>query len=423
MSSQTVVMPQLGESVMEGVVVKWLVNEGEKVDVDTPLCEVETDKASVEIPSPIAGFVAKHLVVLDDLVEVGESLVEISTEKPEGVAAAPVKAEAAPAPAQEPSSTPQPASATPEPPAQDSPTFTSPSLPPAPAMGAPLPSMGPAQWTNMAPTPPARHTPRADAKPAKPGRWLPFGHPEGAKAFRYPKPVVAEGDTVEKFTRRRQIIAEHMVVSQSVSPHVVTVAEVDMTEIVKLRNAHKHRLKAQGIGLTFLAFILKATVEALGEYPRMNSVVGDGIIIQKGRINLGCAVETPEGLVVPVLKDADQLNLVGLATALSRLAKKARDGDLAPGDVAGGTFTVSNPGLKGNLYGGAIINQPQVGIVRMGEIKKRPMIIQRDGEDVIAVRHMMYVALSYDHRIIDGVTGNAFLFRIRELLEAANFHP
>ena len=412
MSSQTVVMPQLGESVMEGVVIKWLVSEGEQVQVDTALCEVETDKASVEIPSPMAGFVARHLVAVDAVVEVGGALIEITSEKPEGVAAPAPKAAAEPAPA------------APAPIDEYSPTFTSPAPPPAPAMGAPLPRVGPAQWTNLSQMAASLQTQApAPAAPIKPDRWLPFGHPEGASAFRYPQPVVGEGDKVEKFSRRRQIIAEHMVVSQAVSPHVVTVAEVDMTEVVKLRDAHKNRLKAQGIGLTYLTFILKATTEALGEFPQMNAVVGDKQVIIKGHVHLGCAVETPAGLVVPVLRDADQLNLVGLASQLQRLAAKAREGALEPDEVSGGTFTVSNPGLKGNLYGGAIINQPQVGIVRMGEIKKRPMVIPRDGEDVIAIRHMMYLALSYDHRVIDGVTGNSFLFRLRELLERADFHP
>ncbi len=294
------------------------------------------------------------------------------------------------------------------------------------------PSVGPGNWANLKDlmatvgasaqaAAPAAAPAKAAQKSGKAPRWTPFGHPEGAKAYRYPQPTVEEGDTVEKFSRRRKIIAEHMVISQSVSPHVVTVAEIDMTNIVKLRNAHKKRLKAQGISVTYLSFVLKATVEALMEYPQMNAVVGDGEVILKKNIHLGCAVETPAGLVVPVIRDANSLNLVGLSMSLGRLAKKARDGKLEPDDVNGGTFTVTNPGLKGNLYGGAIINQPQIGIVRMGEIKKRPMVITRDGEDVIAIRHMMYIALSYDHRVVDGVTGNGFLFRIRELLEAANF--
>jgi 2-oxoglutarate dehydrogenase E2 component (dihydrolipoamide succinyltransferase) len=397
MSSQTVTMPQLGESVVEGVVVQWLVQVGQEVGVDDPLCEIETDKANTEVPSPVAGFVTRLYAELEDVVGVGQPLVDLSSEKPEGVVE-PAAGSVATPPAATPTAPPavaRPSSAVAPPSRAATPTFA----PAAPA-------------TALRPSPPPR---------PQPDRWTPFGHPENARAYRYPQPRVDEGDTVEKFSRRRKIISEHMVVSQAVSPHVVTVAEVDMTNAWRLRDQHKARLKAQGIGLTFLSFILKATVEALREYPSLNAVVGDGEVIMKGRINLGCAVETPEGLVVPVIRDADQLTLVGLAKAVTRLAGRARDGKLEPDDVSGGTFTVSNPGRKGNLYGGAIINQPQVGIVRMGEIKKRPMVISKGGDDVIAIRNMMYLALSYDHRVVDGVTGNSFLFRIRELLDAAQF--
>lgn len=414
MASETVVMPQLGESVLEGIVVEWMVKPGDKVSVDDVLCVVETEKANADVPSPVAGYVAELVAPLNATIEVGKPIVVISD--------APVAAGAAPAAA-------TPAAAAAAPPA-------------APAAAAPAPAAAAPAWTPAAPAapaaafaPPVYAAPPAYAAPApapapapvKPpaaapsDRWVPFGHPSDARAYRYPQPRVEEGDRTEKFSRRRQIIAEHMVISQAVSPHVVTVAEVDMTELVKLRDAHKKRLKEQGINVTFLSFLLKATVEALAEFPSMNAVVGDGEIIYKGRINLGCAVETPAGLVVPVIRNAADYNLIGLSKTLDRLAKKARDNALDPDDISGGTFTVSNPGLKGNLYGGAIINQPQVGILRMGEIKKRPMVLERDGNDVIAIRHMMYLALSYDHRIIDGVTGNAFLFRVRELMEAAAF--
>lgn len=426
MAVETVTLPQLGESVLEGVVVEWLVQVGDHVNVDDPLCEIETDKANAEVPSPISGYVAELIAPLEEPIGVGEALLTLSTEKVEGAAPA------APAPKKEEPKKEEPKATSPAP-TQNKATAPTPPAP-GPQTSAPVssaPAAGPGAFgaliQNMMTAAPQATAPVAAAPAAAPAakkgdRWLPFGHPEGANAYRYPQPQVEEGDRVEKFSRRRKMIAEHMVISQSVSPHVVTVAEVDMTNVVNLRNKHKKRLKDQGIGLTFLTFLLKATVEALREYPVMNSVVGDGQLIYKNRINLGCAVETDAGLVVPVLRDADQVTLVGLAQRLARLAKKARDNALEPDDVVGGTFTVTNPGLKGNLYGGAVINQPQVGIVRMGEIKKRPMIMTRDGQDVIAVRHMMYLALSYDHRVIDGVTGNSFLFRIRELMEAANFH-
>ncbi len=412
MASETVVMPQLGESVLEGIVVEWMVRPGDKVSVDDVLCVVETEKANADVPSPVAGYVAELVAPLNATIEVGKPIVIISD--------APVAAGAAPA------ASAAPASSTPA----AAPSAAPAAAAPAAAAAAAAPTWAPAAPTSFAPpayaAPPTYAAPAAPA-PVKPpaaaagDRWVPFGHPSDARAYRYPQPRVEEGDRSEKFSRRRQIIAEHMVISQAVSPHVVTVAEVDMTELVKLRDAHKKRLKEQGINVTFLSFLLKATVEALAEFPAMNAVVGDGEIIYKGRINLGCAVETPAGLVVPVIRNAADYNLIGLSKTLDRLAKKARDNALDPDDISGGTFTVSNPGLKGNLYGGAIINQPQVGILRMGEIKKRPMVLERDGNDVIAIRHMMYLALSYDHRIIDGVTGNAFLYRVRELMEAAAF--
>ena len=422
MASETVTMPELGESVVEGVIVEWLVQPGDHVNVDDPLCEVETDKANAEVPSPREGYIAKILVEVDDVVEVGNGLVVISDEKPEGVAE--------PSPAKEPE-----AAAKPEAPSSpqlsssseaeragrsgNSLDFSRPSSDNGPSIhtGPPPTRSAPAQQQAA----PKQQAP-APAKASRPDRWLPFGHPDGGKAYRYPQPRVEDGDTVEKFSRRRHMIAEHMVISQSVSPHVVTVAEVDMTNVVSLRAAHKGRLKSQGIRLTYFAFMLKATCEALREFPLMNSVVGDKQIIKKGALNLGFAAETEQGLVVPVIRNADELNLIGLAKAVDRLATKARENSLEPDDVTGGTFTVSNPGLRGNLYGGAIINQPQVGILRMGEMKKRPMVITRDGQDVIAIRQMMYIALSYDHRVIDGVTGNGFLYRVRELLEAAEFH-
>ncbi|MEL6179168.1 MAG: dihydrolipoamide acetyltransferase family protein [Myxococcota bacterium] len=431
MASETVTMPELGESVMEGVIVEWLVKPGDHVGVDDPLCEVETDKANAEVPSPIAGYITEILVQEDDVVEVGNGLVVISDEKPEGLSAAPPQEGASATPAAS-----KPASPSPAPSngssngAQSSPPVMSlnisapPATPGANITTGPPPMMQrPPQQTSY-PQPVQAPTPQPSRSPssAKSDRWLPFGHPEGARAYRYPQPRVEEGDTVEKFTRRRHMIAEHMVISQAVTPHVVTVAEVDMTNAVELRAQHKGRLKSQGIRLTYFAFMLKATCEALREFPIMNSIVGDKQVIQKGALNLGFAAETEQGLVVPVIRNADELNLIGLAKAVDRLATKARNNKLEPNDVTGGTFTVSNPGLRGNLYGGAIINQPQVGILRMGEMKKRPMVVTRGGQDVIAIRQMMYLALSYDHRVIDGVTGNGFLFRVRELLEAANFH-
>jgi 2-oxoglutarate dehydrogenase E2 component (dihydrolipoamide succinyltransferase) len=213
-----------------------------------------------------------------------------------------------------------------------------------------------------------------------------------------------------------------MVYSKTHSPHVGTVAEVELTRLVALREAHKNAfVKNEGFALTLLPFAAMATVRALREFPRMNAAVaGDSLVIRRD-INVGIAMDADEGLVVPVIKGADTLTVVGLAREIERLRRKLQEKTLTADDLSNGSFTLSNPGREGNLYGFAIINQPQVGILRMGEVKKRPIVLEVDGTDVIAVRSMMYLALSYDHRVIDGVLGNRFLYRTARLLEAAEF--
>jgi 2-oxoglutarate dehydrogenase E2 component (dihydrolipoamide succinyltransferase) len=240
--------------------------------------------------------------------------------------------------------------------------------------------------------------------------------------MRVPTHKLREGDQVTPFSAIRRRIAEHMVVSKIVSPHVGTVAEVDIHRVVSLRESAKAAFqRANGFKLTYLPFIVQATVRALRDFPRMNAtVVGDAIVERPG-IHVGVAVETERGLVVPVIRDADRLSLVGVASAIEDLATRARERKLSADDLQGGTFTLTNPGREGNLFGLAVINQPQVGILRMGEVKKRPVVVEVDGEDQIAIRPMMYLALSYDHRIIDGVTGNGFLYRVARYLEAGEF--
>ena len=249
----------------------------------------------------------------------------------------------------------------------------------------------------------------------------PAAAPSGA-AFHPPVYQPREGDIVEPFTRRRKLIAEHMVFSKTHSPHVPTVAEVDMTRISRLRDKHKAAFAArEGFALTMLPLVAAATVRALKEFPRINaSVVGDSVVIRR-EINLGIAMDSEEGLLVPVLKRAEGMSVVGIAREIAALQRKVADKKITPDDLAGGSFTLSNPGREGNLYGFAIINQPQVGILRMGEVKKRPVVIEVEGEDAIAIRVMMYLALSYDHRVIDGVLGNRFLYRTARIIEEADF--
>jgi 2-oxoglutarate dehydrogenase E2 component (dihydrolipoamide succinyltransferase) len=244
----------------------------------------------------------------------------------------------------------------------------------------------------------------------------------GASAYRPPVYEPREGDVVEPFSRRRKLIAEHMVYSKTHSPHVGTLAEVDLTRVMRLRNKHKDAFAAQeGFGLTLLPLAAAATVRALKEFPRMNaSVVGDTLIVRH-QINLGIAMDSEEGLLVPVIKAAEGMSVVGLAREIEQLRRKIAEKKITADDLAGGSFTLTNPGREGNLFGFAIINQPQVGILRMGEIKKRPVVVEANGEDTLAIRTMMYLALSYDHRVIDGVLGNGFLYRAARILEEADF--
>jgi 2-oxoglutarate dehydrogenase E2 component (dihydrolipoamide succinyltransferase) len=249
----------------------------------------------------------------------------------------------------------------------------------------------------------------------------PVAVPGGSGAFRVPPYVPRPGDEVIPLSRRRRIIADHMVYSKLTAPHVVTFAECDLHKTEKLRKAHKDRLKAEGVNLTMLAFVAAATVRALRENRKMNARMLDDAYVLLGEINLGIAVNTEEGLVVPVVKHADELTVRGLARAIDAVALKARDGTLTPDDLAGKTFTISNPGKQGNMVGGAIISQPNVGILRTGEIKKRVVVIEHDGEDVMAIHPVMYMALSYDHRLVDGVAANDFLHRVVEIVEQGDF--
>lgn len=430
--STTLAMPQLGESVVEGTVGKWHVREGDRVEKDQDVVEILTDKSDSVIPAPTAGVITRVLAAEGATVKVGQALCEIDEA---GVAAAPRAAAAAPAPA----------AATAATSAASSDVRSSPSVrklarendidlarvtpsgehgrvthddvlravavpPTSNGDAAPARTTSPGGFPAPAPLPPSQSS--AGTISAVANRPLAFTVPPYN-----PKP----GDEVIKFSRRRRIIADHMVYSKLTSPHVVTVAECDLHRTSVLRDTHKAELKKEGVNLTFLSFVAAATAQALRENRGLNARVLDDAYVLLRDINLGIAVDTPDGLVVPVVKGAGELTVRGLARAIDDIAKKSRDGKLAPDDLAGKTFTISNPGLKGNLYGGAIISQPNVGILRIGEIQKRVVVIEHDGEDLMAIRPVMHMALSYDHRIVDGVLANSFLYRVVEILEAADF--
>jgi 2-oxoglutarate dehydrogenase E2 component (dihydrolipoamide succinyltransferase) len=445
-----VTLPQLGESVNEGTISKWLVREGEIVKKDQPLVSIATDKADSEMPAPVAGRVAKLLAAEGQVVPVKTVIAQIE----EGVGAA-VPLSIAPGP---PVSLPPAAPAPPA--ARESsrsvlatPTVrktalehdvdlssvqgtgergrvtrddvmraagtndhaapvlaASPSIPATPAVPPPTPAA------------PAQRVQQLASLVNQAGGFVPPVPGVGFGAFKVPAYRPTEGDKVIPFTRRRRITADHMTYSKFTSPHVVTVAEVDLHRAAKLRDAHKDRYKAEGMSLTMLAFVIVATGHALRDNKALNARVLDDAYVIFRDINVGVAVDSPDGLVVPVVRRADELGVRGIVRAVDDLARRAKSGKITIDDLAGATFSVSNPGLKGNLFGGAIINQPNVGVLRMGEIQKRVVVVESpDGEDAMAIHPIMYMALSYDHRVVDGVAANAFLWRVTELLEKAEF--
>ncbi|MCB9723698.1 MAG: 2-oxo acid dehydrogenase subunit E2 [Spirochaetaceae bacterium] len=432
-------LPSLGESVYEGTVARWLVAEGDMVEVDQPIVEVTTDKVDAEIPAPSAGMIEQILVSEGDVVEVGAVLARIDPDaKPSATPSSEPASVPAPPSAPAAKSPPEPASA----PTRESAAAQAPSVPATPVARRVADDAeidlsevrGTGSGGRVTKDDVLRHrdTATPEAPPAAASASArPAPAPAAAAASR-PAPArrpapsfgyeLQPGDRVIPMSPMRRIIADHMVYSKRTSPHVGTVAEVDLSGIVRLRNAKKKAFESSyGVSLTFLPFIVHATVRALREFPALNASVVEDAIVEKQSIHLGIATETEKGLVVPVIRDADRLSLAGVAMAIDDLAGRARDKRLSADDLKGGTFTVSNPGRKGNLYGFAIINQPQVGILRMGEIAKRAVVRTLDGEDAIVIRTMMYLALSYDHRAVDGAPANGFLHRIRELLEAAEF--
>jgi 2-oxoglutarate dehydrogenase E2 component (dihydrolipoamide succinyltransferase) len=431
--SVAVELPALGESVLEGTVSRWLVKQGDRVERDQPIVEITTDKVDAEIPAPAAGVVEALLAAEGDVVEVGAVLARIATEGDAAAESAP-RSEAESAPAK-----PQPEAA--EASGRDSEGGRPPSPTPlarraAQSGGVDVEKVAgsgahgrvTAADVERAAEPAPAAEPAAAPAPAQarrePAAPAPSTPSTGREA---PRPAYLDyhlqpGDEVIPMSPLRRLVAEHMVMSKRVSPHVGTVAEIDMAGIVKVRDAHKRGFQeSNGFTLSFLPFIVHAAVRALREFPRLNASVMEDAIVEKKDIHMGIAVETEKGLVVPVVRHADRLSLAGLAQAVEDLASRARSKKLSPDELKGGSFTISNPGRHGNLYGFAIINQPQVGILRMGEIVKRPLVRSVDGEDAIVIRPIMHLALSYDHRAVDGAPANGFLHRIRELLEEAEF--
>jgi 2-oxoglutarate dehydrogenase E2 component (dihydrolipoamide succinyltransferase) len=437
-----VTMPQLGESVSEGTITKWLVREGDVVKKDQPLLEIATDKADSELPAPTGGRVVKLLAKEGDVVAVKTAVCQI--EEGVTVAATPSAVLPPPPPAAAAASNDGPSrsatgSALASPSARKAALENDVNLDNVRGSGdygrinrddVLRASAQPAPAVKAAPPPPAA-APQAAAKPAAAqlaqiinsgGGFVPPIPGLGFGAFKVPQYRPNDGDKVIPFTRRRRITADHMTYSKFASPHVVTVAEVDLHKTSRLREANKDRYKKEGMSLTMLAFAVVASARALRENPGLNARVLDDSYVVLKDVNIGVAVDSPDGLVVPVIRRADELGVRGIVRSIDDVAKRARNGKITIDDLSGATFSVTNPGLKGNLFGGAIINQPNVGILRMGEIQKRVVVVEGpDGEDLMAIHPVMYMALSYDHRVVDGVAANSFLWRVTELLEKGDF--
>jgi 2-oxoglutarate dehydrogenase E2 component (dihydrolipoamide succinyltransferase) len=416
-------MPQMGESIAEATVSKWRKKVGDTVQKDEVILEISTDKVDSEIPAPAAGVITEILFAEGDVVPVKTKIAIIDTE---GSAAAPTpKAETA-APVSKGSAAlqlaPEPAAATAQEPHDESGRYYSPlvkSL--AEKHGVSLAELnnvtGSGQGGRVTKEDFLKYVETRSAKPAaveKPSTPAPSAKPAAA-----PAPSIgdwgSDGSKVVVMDAMRQAIADHMVRSKHTSPHVYSIQEVDVTNIANWRAKNKSAFeKSEGFGLSFTPFFLEATVKALEAFPYVNASVDGKKIILKKHVNLGCAVALGNtGLIVPVIKKAEEKNLVGIARSLNDLALRARNKKLVPDDVAGGTFTVTNPGVFGTIIGTPIINQPQVAILCLGAIKKRPVVI----DDMIAIRQICYLTLSYDHRIVDGSLGGQFLAFIRDYLE------
>ena len=431
-SGQEVTLPALGESVTEGTVTRWLKEVGEQVEVDEPLVEVSTDKVDTEIPSPVAGTLLEIRIPEDEEAEVGQVLAIIgdsSAAAAPAAPAAPAPAAAAPAPAT-PAAPAAPASApdtpaTPAAPAADGEAYVTPLVRKlAKDNGIDLSTVkgtgvgGRIRKQDVQAAIAAKGSAAAPAASAAPAA---DGVPKAAHTFE----VSPKRGTVEKTARIRQVIAKRMRESLDISTQLTQVTEVDMTRVAQLRGKAKDGFLArEGAKLTFLPFFAQAVTEALQQHPALNASMTEDLkqITYPDSENVAIAVDTPKGLLVPVIKNASDLGIAGLAKAIGDLGGRARTGDIAPEELTGSTFTITNIGSFGALFDTPIINQPNVAILGTGSIVKRPMVVKDvDGNDSIAIRSMCYLSLTYDHRVVDGADAGRFLYTLKTRLEEANF--
>jgi 2-oxoglutarate dehydrogenase E2 component (dihydrolipoamide succinyltransferase) len=435
MSKQVeLIMPKMGESIAEATILKWLKQEGEVIELDEPVLEIATDKVDSEVPSPVSGTLVKILFKEGDVVPVGKvvALIAIAGEGAD-VAAEEPKKEQAPAEKSTPSaSIPQPAASQPQPTMEGERTrFYSPlvlniarsenipmtELETVPGTGkdSRVTKKDILEYVEQRKTSPQAQQPAAQQ--GQPSKIASEQQP--ARTYNLDVPVYP-GDEIVEMDRMRKLIADHMVMSKHVSPHVTSFVEADVTNIVRWRDSVKSSFeKREGEKITFTPIFIEAVVKAIKDYPGVNISVSGDKIIKRKNINIGMAAALPSGnLIVPVIKNADTKNLLGLTKEVNDLANRARSNNLKPDEIQGATFTLTNVGGFGNLMGTPIIPQPQVAILATGSIKKKPVVLETPEGDVIAIRHMMFLSLSYDHRVVDGMLGGSFLRRIADYLEA-----
>ena len=465
--STPVIMPQMGESIAEGTITKWLKKVGDTVKRDEPIFEISTDKVDAEIPSPVAGTLTEIKVAEGQTVAIN-TVVAVIGEAGSAAASAPSPAAPAPAPA---------APKAPEPPPAPK-AEAKPAPPPAPAAPTPSPAPAPAAAAPRVEAPAGGQVEsieeriRRKSSPlvrkiaqensleiadiegtgihnrvtkndvlsylenrkvaqapvrgsAVPAEAPALGRAEPVEAPPPPRPAipVTDRDEVVAMTKIRRITADNMILSKRTSAHVTTVFQVDYTNIAKIRARHKDDFLAKnGVKLTYLPFIFRAAIQAIRQFPQVNaSIDGENIVYHKD-VNLGMAVALDWGLIVPVIKNADEKSILGLARASQDLAERARTKRLKPEEIQGGTFSVTNPGVYGGLFGTPIIPQPQVAILGVGTIEKRPVVVtDEDGQDALGIRTVGYLALSFDHRLIDGADADRFMAAIKTTLETGEF--
>ena len=443
MARVDIIMPQMGESIAEGTLSKWLKKVGDEVKRDEPIFEISTDKVDAEIPASAAGVLAEILVKEGETVAVQTVVARLETEKGAfagGGNAGGGRREAG---------------------SGDVAAAAGPAIPPAPASAAPqreaTPATAPARQQPATPAIAASHSGNGNSFEERvrtkssplvrkiaaehgvnisslqgsgvAGRvtkrdivgFIESGAPDktAPPASRLPLPAAWPGDTVEPMSKMRALISEHMVASRHTSAHVTSFIEIDFTRVARIRAKKRAEFEAAtGQKLTYMPFIIKAVTQGLRAFPVMNSSVAGTNVIYRKQINIGVAVALEWGLIVPVIKNADDLSLSGITRALNDIAARARAKKLSPDEVQGGTFTITNPGVFGSLMGTPIINQPQVAILGVGAIEKRPKVLPGvDGEDTIAIRTCAYFSISFDHRIIDGAVADQFLAFVKKTIE------